>query len=39
VRISAAGASGKSNNREYYAGDQGARRKYAFWQFQAWGRV
>lgn len=40
VRISAAGSSSKpTGSREYFTGDQGARRKHAFWQFQAWGRV
>lgn len=41
IRIAAAGSSGKRQGEDpaYYTGDQGARRKYAFWQFQAWGRV
>jgi hypothetical protein len=39
IRISAAGSSGRTSDREYFTGDQGSRRKYAFWQFQAWGRV
>lgn len=41
IRIASAGSSGKRQGEgpSYFTGDQGARRQYAFYHFQAWGRV
>jgi len=41
IRVASAGSSGKrqGDNPRYFTGDQGERRQYAFFQFQAWGRV